>query len=114
MNDRGQKGEARAALFLESNGLCIIERNYRSRYGEIDLIARDGKTLVFVEVRARKSDAYGGAAASITLAKRNKLTRTALHYLASAGSTPPCRFDAILLTGEHNPVEWIKDAFSAS
>lgn len=111
MNNRGKDAEARAARYLEARGLHIVERNYRSRYGEIDLIARDGVTLVFVEVRARSSNAFGGAAASITAAKRQKLTRTALHYLAGAGRTPQCRFDAVLLAGDDGPVEWIRDAF---
>ena len=113
MNNRGKDAEARAARYLEGRGLTIVERNYRSRYGEIDLIARDGATLVFVEVRARASNTFGGAAASITASKREKLTRTALHYLARAGRTPPCRFDAVLLagTGDSAAVEWIQDAF---
>ena len=114
MNNRGKDAEARAARYLEARGLHIVERNYRSRYGEIDLIARDGVTLVFVEVRARSSNTFGGAAASITAAKRQKLTRTALHYLAGAGRTPRCRFDAVLLAGDDGPVEWIRDAFSAA
>jgi putative endonuclease len=113
VNDRGKDAEARAAKFLESQGLNIVARNYRSRFGEIDLIARDGATLVFVEVRARGSKAFGGAAASITASKREKLVRTALQYLSSAGRTPPCRFDAVLLTNDNGPVEWIRDAFSA-
>jgi putative endonuclease len=113
VNDRGKAAEARAAKYLESQGLRIVARNYRSRFGEIDLIANDGATLVFVEVRARSSNAFGGAAASITAAKREKLTRTALHYLAAAGHTPQCRFDAVLLSGDAGPVEWIRDAFSA-
>lgn len=92
----------------------IIERNYRSRYGEIDLIAQDGATVVFVEVRARRSNRFGGAAASITAAKRDKLTRTALAYLAAQGRNPGCRFDAVLLTGDGESVEWIRDAFSSS
>ena len=113
MNDRGKDAEARAATFLESHGLHIVARNYRSRYGEIDLIARDGTTLVFVEVRARGSNTFGGAAASITAAKREKLTRTALHYLASLNRSPPCRFDAVLLGGNNSAIEWLRDAFSA-
>ena len=111
MNNRGKDAEAHAARFLEAKGLKIVERNYHCRYGEIDLIARDDATLVFVEVRARKSSAFGGAGASITASKRQKLTRTALHYLAGIGRTPQCRFDAVLLTGEDGPVEWIRDAF---
>jgi putative endonuclease len=113
VNSRGQAAEARAARYLEAQGLKIIARNYRSRYGEIDLIAHDGATVVFVEVRARRSAAFGGAAASITAAKRDKLTRTALAWLAAQGRNPRCRFDAVLLTGEAGAVEWIRDAFSA-
>ncbi len=119
MNDRGKDAEARAAKFLESQGLQIVTRNYRSRYGEIDLIAKDGSTLVFVEVRARASNAFGGAAASITASKREKLTRTALQYLATLGRTPQCRFDAVLMDSGSSggntpsPIEWIRDAFSA-
>ncbi len=116
VNNRGKDAEARAARFLQEHGLIIVERNYHSRHGEIDLIARDGKTLVFVEVRARTSQTFGGAAASITASKRGKLTRTALHYLAGAGRTPPCRFDAVLLTGTGDgsgAIEWIRNAFDA-
>ncbi len=111
MNNRGKDAEARAAKFLEDRGLHIIARNYHSRFGEIDLIARDGTTLVFVEVRARGSNTFGGAAASITAAKREKLVRTALQYLATQGRTPPCRFDAVLLGRGASPIEWVRDAF---
>ncbi len=113
MNSRGRDAEARAARYLENRGLAIVTRNYRCRYGEIDLIARDGATLVFIEVRARRSNAFGGAAASITVAKRDKLRRTALHYLAALGRSPRCRFDALLLSGDADTVEWIRDAFGA-
>lgn len=111
MNDRGKGAEARAAQYLQTQGLKIIERNFRSRYGEIDLIARDGDTLIFVEVRARQSSAFGGAAASITAAKQEKITRTAQHYLTTLRHTPRCRFDAVLLSGANGTVEWIQDAF---
>ncbi len=113
MNNRGTAAEARAAHYLEGCGLKIVERNYRSRYGEIDLIAHDGAMLVFIEVRARKSNAFGGAAASITAAKQKKIIHTALHYLAKLGRTPRCRFDAVLLGNSVSPIEWIRDAFSA-
>ena len=113
MNPRGKDAEARAATFLESRGLHIVARNYRGRFGEIDLIAQDGTMLVFVEVRARGSNSFGGAAASITAAKREKLTRTALQYLATLKRTPPCRFDAVLLGNGANPIEWVRNAFSA-
>lgn len=110
VNPRGEQAEALAADFLRGEGLRITARNYRSRYGEIDLIAREGATVVFVEVRSRASDAYGGAAASITAAKRGKLLKTARHYLAGITPPPPCRFDAVLITGEPPRIEWIRNA----
>jgi putative endonuclease len=108
---RGEAAEALAARFLEARGLTIVARNYRCRFGEIDLVARSGSTLVFVEVRARASDAFGGAAASITTAKRQRLVRTARHYLAQRGGQRACRFDVVLLSGALPRVEWIQNAF---
>ena len=108
--NRGAAAEALAARFLAARGLVIIARNYRCRGGEIDLIARDRDTLVFVEVRLRSSDAFGGARASITAAKRGRLQRAAGHYLARIGREPPCRFDAILLDAlDSGRIEWLKD-----
>lgn len=111
MSERGRHAENVAAAFLQQQGLELVARNYRCRFGEIDLIARDGKTLVFVEVRMRSSNRFGGAAASITAAKRGKLTRTARHYLAGTARMPACRFDALLVSGADHSVEWIKNAF---
>jgi len=111
MTPRGRHAENLAALFLQQQGLKLVARNYRCRFGEIDLIAREGKTLVFVEVRMRASDQFGGAAASITAGKRHKLLRTARHYLAGATRTPACRFDALLVNGADNSVQWLKNAF---
>jgi putative endonuclease len=111
MSRRGEDGEAIAAQFLERRGLRLIERNYRCRYGEIDLIARDGATLVFVEVRMRSADRYGGAAGSITAAKRARLLRAARHYLARVRPAPACRFDALLVSGDHASIEWLPNAF---
>ncbi|MCW5605831.1 MAG: YraN family protein [Burkholderiales bacterium] len=108
---KGAAAEALAAAYLQRQGLEIASRNYRCRFGEIDLIARDGKTLVFVEVRRRSSDAFGGAAASITADKRSRLLRTARHYLAHDRSTAACRFDAVLIRGEPPRIEWIRNAF---
>ncbi len=68
MSERGRHAESLAAAFLQQRGLKLVERNYRCRFGEIDLVAREGKTLVFVEVRMRTSARFGGAAASITAA----------------------------------------------
>jgi putative endonuclease len=100
-----------AAAFLEKHGLRIVERNYRCRLGEIDLVARDGATTVFVEVRKRASSAFGGAAASITAAKRLKLLKAARHYLSGLRAMPQCRFDALLIQGDPPKIEWIRDAF---
>ena len=110
----GAKAEAFAAQYLEARGLTVIERNFRRRRGEIDLIARDGDTLVFVEVRLRSRSDYGDAAASITAAKRARWAATAQLYLARFGRTPPCRFDAVLLDRLQPPrIEWLKDVMSA-
>ncbi len=111
MTPSGRHAEDLAALFLQQQGLKLVTRNYRCRFGEIDLIAREGRTLVFVEVRMRASDRFGGAAASITASKRRKLLRTARHYLAGATRTPACRFDALLVNGTDNSVQWLKNAF---
>ena len=108
---RGSDAEAMAAEFLERRGLAIIARNYRCRLGEIDLVARDGGTTVFVEVRQRASSAYGGAAASITSAKRMKLLKAARHYISRLRTVPQCRFDALLIEGEPPRIEWIRNAF---
>lgn len=108
---KGATAEKLAAAFLERNGLAITARNYRCRFGEIDLVAQDGRTLVFVEVRQRKSENFGGAAASITHDKRARLLRTARHYLAGIRGEPPCRFDAVLIRGEPPQIEWIQNAF---
>lgn len=108
---KGAAAEELAAVFLRRHGLEITCRNYRCRFGEIDLVALDGKTLVFVEVRQRKSEDFGGAAASITQDKCARLVRTARHYLARNRDQPPCRFDAVLIRGEPPQIEWIQNAF---
>ena len=94
----GARAEALAAEFLAARGLVLLDRNFRARRGEIDLVMRDGASLVFVEVRLRTNRHFGGAAASITAAKRQRLGRAAQAYLARLGrEPPPCRFDAVLL-----------------
>jgi putative endonuclease len=90
----------------------LVTRNYRCRFGEIDVVARDGDTRVFVEVRMRSSARFGGAAASITSAKQKKLLRAARHYLAGIARAPACRFDALLIDGTDNSIEWLKNAFA--
>ncbi len=107
--NRGAAAEALAARFLMARGLSIVGRNYRCRGGEIDLIVRDGKTLIFVEVRLRRSQAFGGAAESITATKRRRLRLAAQHYLLGLAREPPCRFDAILLDGlGAGNIEWLR------
>ena len=111
MRARGDDAEDLAGAFLQRAGLKLVARNYRCRFGEIDLIVRDGATLVFVEVRMRSNDRYGGAAASITRAKRTRLLRAARHYLANVARPPACRFDALLVHGKDHTIEWLKNAF---
>ena len=106
----GAAAETLAAEFLQARGLAVIKRNYRCRGGEIDLIARDGATLVFVEVRLRSSSAFGGARASITAAKRRRLKFAAGLFLSGLRREPPCRFDAILLDRlDMARIEWLVD-----
>lgn len=109
---KGSDAEQLAASYLLRQQLILVEQNYSCRFGEIDLIMRENETLVFVEVRMRSSDVFGGAAASITATKQKKLLRTARHYIAGRKAEPACRFDVVLLSGTNGrDVEWIKDAF---
>jgi putative endonuclease len=109
----GARAEARAAEFLGARGLAIVARNFRCRRGEIDLVARDGETLVFVEVRLRSRRDYGDAAASITAAKQARMAAAALYYLARLPRTPPCRFDAVLFDAvDSERIEWLRDIMS--
>lgn len=110
---RGQAAEALAARHLEQRGLRIVQRNFRIRGGEIDLICRDGRTLVFVEVRLRSRQDFGGAGASITAAKRRRIILAARHYLARQPDAE-CRFDCVLLNNlDEKALEWIPNAFTA-
>ena len=111
MSRRGEAAESLAADFLRRRGFTILERNYRCRFGEIDLVARGGELLVFVEVRGRRSEAFGGAAGSITAAKRRRLVAAARHYLATHRVDRACRFDVVLVRGVEQQVEWLPDAF---
>ncbi len=109
---KGEDAEQYAASYLQKQRLTLLQQNYHCRFGEIDLIMRDDEALVFVEVRMRTSEAFGGAAASITSSKQARLLRTARHYISALNTEPECRFDVILLTGsDGRKVEWIKNAF---
>ena len=108
----GGAAEDRAARLLVRAGLAIVARNYRTRLGEIDLVARDGDTLVFVEVRLRGGGRYGGALASITPRKRRRIVAAARQFLMGLATVPPCRFDVIAV--ESGEPQWIRGAFDAS
>ena len=111
----GLIAENLAACFLEKRGLATTARNYRCRGGEIDLVCHDGKTLVFVEVRLRRNSGFGGAGASITRTKQQRIILAAQHYLSAHRKHDcACRFDCLLLNGtREQDIEWVKDAFSA-
>ncbi len=111
----GLIAENLAARFLEKRGLATTARNYRCRGGEIDLVCHDGKTLVFVEVRLRRNSGFGGAGASITRTKQQRIILAAQHYLSAHRKHDcACRFDCLLLNGtREQDIEWVKDAFSA-
>jgi len=112
VNKRGAEAEATAARYLQQQGLRIVARNWMCRQGELDLIAREGETLVFVEVRQRASNRFGGAAASIGAAKRVKLLAAAQVYLQTLAVVPACRFDAVCIEG--GQLEWLKNCIEAS
>ncbi|MDE2491807.1 MAG: YraN family protein [Elusimicrobia bacterium] len=111
--ETGRKAEERAASFLEAKGMTIVERNFRAKTGEIDLVARDGDEMVFVEVRSRASRDFGGAAASVDAGKRRRLVRAARVWLAARGWDGACRFDVVAVDGgtlEHLPAAFEADA----
>jgi putative endonuclease len=110
-NADGARAETLAADYLQARGLRLLRRNYRCRMGEIDLILADGPVLVFAEVRLRRDPGYGGAAASITAAKRRRVLTAARHYL-SGKPEQPCRFDVLVLDAlDTKRIEWVKNAF---
>jgi putative endonuclease len=105
---QGQAGEDQALAYLEQNGLSLVERNFRCKGGEIDLVMRERGTLVFVEVRKRADTAYGGAAASVTARKQARLITAAQVYLQRYRMPPPCRFDVVAIDGAS--MDWLKNA----
>jgi putative endonuclease len=106
----GAAGEECAARHLVVHGLKVLVRNFRVKGGEIDIVCREGATVVFVEVRKRARSGFGGAAYSITPTKQKRLILAARHWLARHGDSA-CRFDCVLLDGDK--LEWVKNAFSA-
>lgn len=109
----GFQAEHWAVQHLQQQGLKLVVQNYRSRYGEIDIIMQEEEVLVFVEVRLRHNADFGGAAASINLRKQQRIIRTAQQYLSSLKQLPPCRFDAVLIDSQCERVQWLKNAFDA-
>jgi len=116
---RGDAAEDRALLYLQNQGLLLVERNYRvakgpsARGAEVDLIMKDRDgTLVFVEVRQRALSTHGGAAASVGRGKQQRCIRGAQHYLMELNPWPPCRFDVVAIDGD--TLAWLPAAFDAS
>ena len=110
----GRQAERIAKRYLKNQGLQFIEANFHSRMGEIDLIMRDLDTMIFVEVRYRKSTVYGSPLETITPSKQNKIRLTAESYLGKHNlNNIDCRFDTIGLSGliASPTIEWIKNAF---
>ena len=118
-NELGRAAEQAARQHLERNGLRLIEQNWSCRRGELDLVMLDGDTVVFVEVRARRHTAWGGAAESIDARKRQRLVNSAALFLQSEArwAKRPCRFDVIAIgpgaDASPQALEWIKQAFDA-
>lgn len=112
----GRAGEDEAARFLEGRGLAILARNVRIGGGELDLVALDGKTLVFVEVKWRRDASRGAPAEAITPAKRRRLLSAARAWLAEnpRRGTRDVRFDVVAIEGATGTIEWIRGAFDAA
>ncbi len=115
MRRTGDLFEERARRHLEQAGLRTLQRNFHTRFGELDLIMRDADTLVFVEVRYRRSQGFGGAAASVTATKRHKLIQAANGFLGSHPQLArhPCRFDVVTFDGPRDDARclWERAAF---
>ena len=113
----GRLGEDLACRELRRRGYAILARRFRTRFGEIDVIAKDGPTLVFVEVKTRRTAAFGGPTAAVNAAKQRRLVNMARSYLMGLGGpTPPCRFDVVGVTagpGRPPALEVVRDAFAA-
>lgn len=115
--DKGKYVESLALRHLVEHGLTPVAQNIHSRFGEIDLVMRDAREWVFVEVRFRRSNAYGGGLESVNRGKCRKLVKTAEHYMQSNHKIAfdSCRFDIIEVAGNLSSptINWVKDAFTA-
>ncbi len=112
----GRSAEDAALAYLQGRGLRLIERNYRCRLGEIDLIMGDGAGLVFIEVRYRASERFGGALESVDARKRARIVAAASHYMASREVDRPARFDVVAIGpgAGRLAIQWVKDAFQTN
>jgi putative endonuclease len=115
---KGLRYEDRARIYLQNQGLNLLQQNFSCRYGEIDLIMRDHDCICFIEVKFRESMAYGGAASAIPLSKQRKLVKTALFYIAAHRqlNRQGLRFDAFLIQRHpdgNDRYDWIRNAFYA-
>lgn len=101
-----------AARYLQNKGYEILERNYRTRYGEIDIIARQGKMLVFVEIKFRSGEEYGVPSEAVDYVKRQRISKVALYFYSRHGYEQelPCRFDVIAINGKEQ-IEHMENAF---
>ena len=111
----GQQYEDLALAFLQQNGATLLQRNYQTRYGEIDLIMQDQQhCLLFVEVRFRSSKSFGGAISSVDKKKQHKLIKTANHFISSQLIDQAMRFDVIAISpaaNKQHEIQWLKNAF---
>ena len=96
--EAGARAERQAEEYLKGRGMRILARNFRTRFGELDLVAQDGDVVVFVEVRSRSSDAFGAPQETVTLVKRRRIIRTAMAYAQSRRLDAPMRFDVVALS----------------
>lgn len=113
MKELGARGELLAARFLKGKGYRILEQNFKTPLGEIDIIARDRNTLVFIEVKTRTSDSFGHPFEAVNARKKNKMKKLALFYLKKRGEESPARFDVISIFSKEGKkeIDHIIDAF---
>jgi putative endonuclease len=113
LNTLGEAAEQLAAAHRKTPSLRTLTRNYTCRLGEIDIVCVEGEVLVFVGVRQRRSERFGGAAWSITAQKRQRIISTSRHYLMRLGHLPACRFDVVLVCDAVQRIEWLRSAIEA-
>ena len=113
---RGKDAETRAWHYLQARGLQLLQRNYRSKRGEIDLVMQDADSLVFVEVRYRRQTQFGSALESVDRRKQARLVACARHYMQAYPevASQPCRFDVVSINGSPGTIEWVRNAFTAA